>query len=312
MKFRVARILGRQLPSLSDTALNHWFLRRSILLQLLLAVVSGLLLALAFAPYELSLLSWVAFVPLLYAIEGCGLLEVLALAWLQELAFCMMCGSWLFSTLHDYARLSVTRSFTEFTILGLMLAAFGAGAIAAAKFVSRRLSVPMFLTLPTSWTAGEWMRTNLPLSFPWNLLGYAAYRDIHLIQFAEFTGVYGISALIIFVNVCIYEFLFGAGTVVARRTMLVSSIGILLAVLVFGAKRVAQIDSAQPAGTLKVGLISGGLPPAKVHSSMSRAETFDLYRLNTQLTLGQHLIWLSGLNPPLWASSRQMGATRFS
>jgi apolipoprotein N-acyltransferase len=266
----------------------------SALFRPLLAVISGIILALAFTPYELSLLSWVAFIPLLYAIERCGPLKVFAIAWLQELVFCITSGSWVFSTLHEYARLSVARSLIEFTILCLMLAVFGALATAIAKVVSKRLSVPMVLTFPIAWTAGEWMRTKLPFSFPWNLLGYAAYRDIHLIQFAEFSGVYGISALIIFVNVGIYEFLFGAGTVAARRGILVSSIAILIVALLFGAMRVAQIDSAPAAGSLRVALISGGLPPARVHTSISRAESFDLYRSNTQLTLGLHpdlVVW---------------------
>src|SRR5271154_2440290 len=119
----------------------------TMLSRLPLAVISGIFLALAFAPYGLSLLSWFAFIPLLYAIEGCGLFEVLAIAWLQQLAFCLTSGSWVFSTLHDYARLSATRSVIEFAILSLMLAVFGAFAVAIAKLVSERLSVPMFLTL---------------------------------------------------------------------------------------------------------------------------------------------------------------------
>jgi apolipoprotein N-acyltransferase len=175
-----------------------------------------------------------------------------------------------------------------------MIAAFGACAVAIAKFVNKRLSVPMFLTLPVAWTAGEWMRTKVPFSFPWNLLGYAVYRDIHLIQFAEITGVYGISALIIFVNVCVYEFLFGIGSISTRRRMLVSSIGVLFVALLFGEIRVAQMDSAPAAGTLRVALISGGLPPANMYSPMSKEQSFDLYRANTRLTLSEHpdlIIW---------------------
>lgn len=267
---------------------------RSALYRSLLAIISGSVLALAFPPYELSLLGWFAFVPLLYAIEGCGPHEVLVIAWLQGLAFCITSGSWVFSTLYEYARLSVTTSVIEFAILCLMLAAFGACATASAEFVSKRLSVPLVLTLPITWTAGEWMRVKIPSSFPWNLLGYAAHRDIHLIQFAEFTGVYGISALIIFVNVSVYEFVFGALTVAARCRILMTSITILSIALLFGAMRVAQIDSAPAAGSLRVALISGGLKPAKVQTFRSRADTFDLYRQNTRLTLFLHpdlIIW---------------------
>ena len=273
---------------------NHLTLSRSALARQLLAIFSGVVLTLAFPPYGLSVLAWIAFIPLLYSIEGSRPLEVLGMTWLQQLVFGVTSGAWVFSTLHDFSRLSITTSLIEFTILCSFLAAFGAAAVAIAEFISRRLSVPIVLTLPLAWVAGELLRTVIPFSFPWNLLGYAAYRDIYVIQFAEFTGVYGISALIILVNLSVYEFLFGGRTVTARRRMLLSSIAILSIALLYGAMRVSQIDSAPAAGSLRVALISGGLPPAKAYTSRARVESFDLYRLNTQLTLRQHpdlVIW---------------------
>jgi apolipoprotein N-acyltransferase len=282
----------RLLSSIYDE--NHLTPRKSALARLLLAIFSGVVLTLAFPPYGLSVLAWIAFVPLFYAIEGSRPLELFGIAWLQQLVFCVTCGAWVFSTLHDFSRLSVTTSLIEFTILCSFLAAFGAAAVAISEFISRGWSVPVVLTVPLAWTASELLRTVIPISFPWNLLGYAVYREIYVIQFAEFTGVYGISALIILVNVSFYEFLFGTRTVTARRGMLLTSIAILSIALLFGAMRVAQINSAPAAGSLRVALISGGLPPAQAHTSRARAESFDLYRLNTQLTLRQHpdlVIW---------------------
>ncbi len=265
-----------------------------VLSRSLLAIISGSALALAFPPFKLSLLGWFAFVPLLYAIEGSGAGEVLLIAWLQGAAFCVTSGAWVFTTLHDYAHLSVTTSIIEFAILDVVLAAFGAVAITIAKFVSVRLSVSSLLTLPIAWAAGEWMRVKLPFSFPWNLLGYAVYRDLHLIQFAEFTGIYGISALIMFVNVSVYEIMFTVPSVAARRRILITSTAILSAALLFGEIRIAKLESAAMAGKLRVALISGGLEPARAQTFRTRIETFNLYLVNTRRTLSLHpdlVIW---------------------
>ena len=70
------------------------------------------------------------------------------------------------------------------------------------------------------------VRTYFPIGFPWNLLGYTAYRNLELIQFAEFTGVYGVSALIVFFNVVIFVVLFRRGIRAACRP---SSLGMLTA-----------------------------------------------------------------------------------
>ena len=68
------------------------------------------------------------------------------------------------------------------------------------EFTARRLRLPIVLTMPIAWAGVELVRTYFPIGFPWNLLGETQYRNLELIQFAEFTGTYGISALIIFFN----------------------------------------------------------------------------------------------------------------
>ncbi len=93
-------------------------------------------------------------------------------------------------------------------LLAAVLAVYAAASFLLGEYVARRLRIPLFVTLPIAWTAFEWVRTYFPIGFPWNLLGYAAYRNLALIQFSEFTGVYGVSALIMFFNAVVYGVLF--------------------------------------------------------------------------------------------------------
>src|SRR5579864_625814 len=165
-----------------------------------LAAFSGLLLAAAFPKLDLNLMVWVAFVPLLYAIEDEPPAQVFGYAWIQ--GFICFTGSlyWIVITLHNFAKVNMALAILPMLALAGIMALYTATAFWAAEYSATRLRLPIVVTLPVAWTAVEWVRTYFPIRFPWNLLGYAAYRDLELIQFAEFTGTYGLSALIIFAN----------------------------------------------------------------------------------------------------------------
>src|SRR5437763_1324374 len=53
----------------------------------------------------------------------------------------------------------------------------------------------------------ELIRTYALSGLPWGLLGYSQYRQIEIIQIADHLGVYGVSFLIVMVNVALAEFL---------------------------------------------------------------------------------------------------------
>ena len=64
----------------------------------------------------------------------------------------------------------------------------------------------MWLALVGScaWVFLEWIRGWLFGGFPWNDIAVSQYQNLALIQIAEWTGVYGISFVIIFVNVALW------------------------------------------------------------------------------------------------------------
>ena len=122
---------------------------------------------------------------------------------------------------------------------------------------------PIVVTLPIAWTAVEWLRTYFPIGFPWNLLGYTAYRNLELIQFAEFTGVYGVSALIIFFNVVVYVVALPASIRAALRAV---SLGTLT--VPDGWRYSSSVRSEYTCGlqapsgksVLKVAMVQGNIP----------------------------------------------------
>jgi apolipoprotein N-acyltransferase len=225
-----------------------------------LAVISGLALAAAFPKVDLSLLAWVAFVPLLYAIEGESPRRIFFYAWLEGFACYVASVYWIAITLHNFTSLQVYAAVAPMLLLAAVLALFTAVAFAVAVFISERLELPIVLTLPVTWTAIEWIRTYFPIGFPWNLLGYTAYRNLQLIQFAEFTGVYGVSALIIFANTVVYIVAF---QVYPRRTQAVSlgTLTVLMATaFIFGSLRMRDVAARLEEGPLRVAMVQGDIP----------------------------------------------------
>src|SRR6516164_1389121 len=177
--------------------------------RLALCVLSGIALGVAFPKFDINLLAWVAFVPLLHAIEGESMGRVFGYAWFQGLVCYVVSLYWIEFTLHHFAGVNPILAAGPLVLLATIMALFAGLAIWAAEFATVRLGLPIFVTLPIAWPAVEWLRSFFPIGFPWNLLGYTAYRNLELIQFAEVTGVYGVSALIVFFNAVIFVVLFG-------------------------------------------------------------------------------------------------------
>lgn len=55
------------------------------------------------------------------------------------------------------------------------------------------------------WVFLEYLRSHIGGGIGWNLLGYSQYENRSVIQMADITGVYGVSFLIVMVNICVYS-----------------------------------------------------------------------------------------------------------
>jgi apolipoprotein N-acyltransferase len=138
------------------------------------AAISGLALAAAFPKLDFSLLAWVAFVPLLYAIEDQRPGQVFRYAWIQGFACYVGSLYWVTITLNTFADVRIELAILPLLLLAGVLALYTGAAFWAAAYSSAKLRIPIVLTLPIAWTGVEWIRTYFPIGFPWNLLGYTA------------------------------------------------------------------------------------------------------------------------------------------
>ena len=187
----------------------------------LLVALSALLQILIFPLPGLYILSWFALAPLILAVlharpagelEIDGSVKLRAASPGQAFLLAYVCGVlwfagtcyWIFGTMRQFGGMSTPLALLALFLfclyLGLYLGLFGLllGLMAGPGRDYRRALV----AAPFLWVATELARTRIT-GFPWNLLGTAQVDNVPLCRIATWTGVYGISAEIVLVNVAV-------------------------------------------------------------------------------------------------------------
>jgi len=246
--------------------------------RVLLAVASGLLLGAAFPALDLEPLAWVGLVPLLLAGRGLRPRAAFGVGWLGGLVFYLATVYWVAYTITRYAAVPMPLAVASLLLMASVLAGYTGAFLAALRWLEAR-GLPAFWLAPPLWVTLEWLRSWFFIGFPWAALGYSQYRYHDLVQMAEVTGVYGISALLVFFNVIVAAVLHGRGGrprgfVGALVVLTVLVVGVPLA----GAWRVAALARRAPAGRLRVALAQGNIEQDHKWDPAYQGETMARYR----------------------------------
>ena len=176
--------------------------------SLILSALSGLLLILIFPQFNLEFLAWFALIPLLFAIQNQPLRTVAARGFFAGMIFYFFSLSWVTNTLINYGNISVSLSFLILALLAAYLSFYISLFCVLTVKWSRAKPVYFFLLAPLVWTSLEYLRsTHMTFGFSWMGLGYSQFQTLAIIQPAEITGIYGVSALIVLVNAALHFFL---------------------------------------------------------------------------------------------------------
>lgn len=229
-----------------------------------MAAASGGLQVVIFPTPALSALCWIALAPLLLAIlkqrstgpeliSARGLLLSGTTTWQGFLlgyasGIIWYAGScfWVYHVMHAYGGLSAPVAVGVLILFCLYLAlyhgAFGALLAHAAHSRSNGLRNAL-LVAPFLWVAIELARARIT-GFPWDLLGTAQVDNLPLTRSATFTGVYGLSFIIMLVNCGVVATLYAPPR--SRRQMLpvAFAIAVMLQLGTFAKLRASTADHA--------------------------------------------------------------------
>lgn len=257
------------------------------------ASLSGVLLLLSFPEPGLSILAWMAFLPLLYAVRDKTPKDSFKLGFLSGFVAYAGIFYWLNIVMTTYGKLPLLVSFSLTLLMAAYLALYLASAICLTRFAEDH-SVPPLLSFPFLWVALEYTRAHLLSGFPWASLGYTQYRTLPLIQIADMAGVYGVSFLIILINIFLFQlwrWVRGKNGATYPFLATAAAVSLLLLTLFYGFISLNRDDAGKE---IKVALAQGNIPQDVKWNPSFQEETVAIYeRLSRQIsgTATQLVVW---------------------
>ena len=165
--------------------------------RLLLALASGVALALAFPLFNLPVLGWIAPAMLIVAVLNVSPRFALLLGWLQGAAYYALSVPWFYTVMRQYGPLPVIEAGAVFSLLVFATAMFHAAFAMGVAWLARFGPARACIAAPFLWVSMEFAMMHLPdIGFPWNLLGYVAAGNLAFVQLTAITGIFGLSLVV--------------------------------------------------------------------------------------------------------------------
>ncbi|MHB8841916.1 MAG: apolipoprotein N-acyltransferase [Candidatus Aquicultor sp.] len=245
---------------------------KNTLIDFLLAIVSGLLLALAFPYPSIGSLAWIGLIPLLFALQRTNAKGAALLGFAFGLSFFFIVLYWI--QVFGFIALIALSS-----MLSLWMVLFALGA----RLVMRTYKgTAQFVILPALWALCELGRALGPWGFAWANLGSTADNP-YLLQLASYIGEYGLGFVFVMINLIGLRAIEAVVAQVERRDrewvvarVRLAALGIttlIASVMIWPAASAIVVDAAGPGETgmhasqslkapsaIKVAIIQANIP----------------------------------------------------
>ncbi|WP_372369131.1 apolipoprotein N-acyltransferase [Candidatus Uabimicrobium sp. HlEnr_7] len=251
------------------------------------AFVSGTLAAITFPPCEFYIFAWIALVPWLWSLPKLNTKQILMSNLVFDLTFFGIGISWM-ATVHPLSPIAILFPL-YFIILPF-------------PFLYKHFSknfMPMWLAAPLVWVANDYLRCYIFTGFPWLYMGHALAYETTLIQFADITGAYGVTFLILLVNGVVANWV-QLKNEKKPLNLYLGTIVVLLcfvAAYIYGSSKIKEPFTEGP----KVACIQGNIPQdIKDNVSQLRTKVFNTYTSLSIEALKQKpdlLVWPETMAP---------------
>ncbi|MBI2058637.1 MAG: apolipoprotein N-acyltransferase [Nitrospirae bacterium] len=244
--------------------------------------VSGMLFVLlfflTFPKFGYAGFAWICLVPLLDLAHRMPRAKAFRWGWLFGTAAWCTIIYWIPYTLEFYGGVAI-----PIALLALILLAGWLGLVVGVFtwFASALKDDPAWarlVALPVVWAALEWVKNYVPLGgFPWMILGYSQFEHVRWIQISEITGPYGVSFLLVSVNVLLHQ-----GWATGKKRSLWAEalcVGVILALVYgYGWVRIGHVEAlASDRPTVKAAVLQGNIDQAVKWTPGYRQETLKIY-----------------------------------
>ena len=243
------------------------------LIPYLLALLGGLLLPLAFAPFGWSWLAPVCLFLLFASWLNATPLQALARGYLFGMAQFGVGISWVYNSMHDYGGASALEAGGLTALFVLILSCYPglAGWLAVRLFGGSGKHIKLLVAFPAFWVIFEWLRGWFIADFPWLQVGSSQVETPLGQGLTPLFGVHGVSLTV--------ALLAGLGLSALdrsdwKRRGAMMSIGIIIVSCAW----LARIQWTQPAGPpFKAALLQGNIPQNQKWQPEFQQATLELY-----------------------------------
>ena len=260
-------------------------------------MLSGALFVLSFPKFGHPAFGWIALTPLLVALSGATLRRAFLLGLATGIIYFTGTLYWITGVLAAYGGLQTWVA----VLINAGLIAYLALFPALFALITRRIVMAYgrsaLMASPVVWVATELGRAYIT-SFPWELLGYSQVTVLPIAQLASLFGVYGLSMLVAAVSAAL------AFAATARRwAPLVAVLAVVLAVAVWGSRRVAASEWTRAGEAIRIGVIQGNVDQAQKWDVKRASAIFQDYLNLTRQAIregAQLVLWPESSTPFLF------------
>ena len=267
-----------------------------------LATISGALFVLSFPKFGHPAFGWIALTPLLVALSGAALRRAFLLGLTTGIIYFTGTLYWITGVLAAYGGLQTWVA----VLINAGLIAYLALFPALFALITRRIVMAYgrsaLMAAPVVWVATELARSSIT-SFPWELLGYSQVTVLPIAQLASLFGVYGLSMLIAAVSAALAFAAAGPRQGPVRYMPAVGAVMIVLAIAVWGSRRVAASEWTRAGEPIRIGMIQGNVDQAQKWDVKRASAIFQDYVNLTRQAIregAQLVLWPESSTPFLF------------
>jgi len=245
--------------------------------DILLALLSGLLSALAFPKFNLSFFIWISIFPLLFVISKKTPKQSFLLGMIAGFSFYAVLLYWIPDVPAHFGNLSIGFSILIYIVFMLFLSFFWAFFSLFFTIIRRSFPYSAFFMAPFLWIVFEYALAHILTGFPWGLVGYTQYQNLFFIQMASLTGIYGLSFFIV-----LFQSLFVLSIQTRKKTFFFLGLALVLFIHLGGCLSLKKIPPSSE--TFQASVIQGNVSSDIYWPDLSYEEIQQLFDEHLDLT----------------------------
>lgn len=150
---------------------------------------------------DMGFLAWLHLVPLILVIHLYSFKRKFLFSFIAFMLAHYGVFYWLLIAMQGYGGLNFFAALMSMSLLFIVLSLVGALCLSFASWINHLVKLPFFILLPVFMTTKDVALHFIPFQgFPWETVAYSQGAWIHLFQWVDTTGVFGLSFFIYLIN----------------------------------------------------------------------------------------------------------------